>query len=180
MDPKVPDLIDKMLLYSLPTFKKTTSENSPMPNVPRSCTTAKLALMVPLTTQCHCVEHFASGLSTVSSQATSHIHTGYTDLGLLCGTEPGKGEGGYETHACCTAVIRLAEGAVCSWTLCPADPLFQNVRAAVFQLLGQRLVWFSMAGLMAWFSSSKHPSGHKFFLPIRSSPLLSRHQKCHS
>lgn len=130
MDPKAPDLTDKMLLYSLPTFKKTTSEDNPMPHVSRSCTTAKLALMVSLTMQCHCVEHFASVLSALSSKAISH--TGYKDLGLLCGTELGKGEGGYETHTCCPAVIRLAEGAICSRTLCPADHLFQDVRAAVF------------------------------------------------
>lgn len=93
--------------------------------------TAKLGLMVPLTMQCHHVQHFASGFSAVSSQAISHIYVGYKDLGLLYGLPLGKGEGGYETHACCTAVMRLAEGATCPWTLCPADPLFLDVRAGV-------------------------------------------------
>ena len=102
-----------------------------MPNVSRSCTTAKLALMVPLTMQCHHTEHVAPGFSAVSSQATSHIRVGYKDLGLLCGLPLGKGEGGYETRACCTAIMRLAEGVICLWTLCPADPLFLDVRAGV-------------------------------------------------
>lgn len=54
----------------------------------------------------------------------------------------GKGEGGYGTRARCTGGVRLAEGPVCPWTLCPADPLFLDVRAGVVQFLGQGLEWF--------------------------------------
>lgn len=103
-----------MLLYSLPMFKRTLSENSLMPNVSRSCTTAKLALTVPFTMLCHHMEHFAPGLSAVLSQAIAPIHVGKKDLGLLHGLPLGKGEGGSETCACCTGVTRMAEGAICS------------------------------------------------------------------
>lgn len=54
----------------------------------------------------------------------------------------GKGEGVYGTSACCTEGVRLAEGPGCSWTLCPADPLFLDVRAGDVQFLSQGLEWF--------------------------------------
>jgi len=132
MDPEIPDLAastDKV--SDITAFSFHIQEDITRKHVSRSCMTAKLALMVPLTMQCHHAEHFASGLSAGSSQAISHIHVGYKDLGLLYGSPLGKGEGGYENRACCTGVMRLTEGAVCSWTLRPADPLFLDVRAGV-------------------------------------------------
>lgn len=53
-----------------------------------------------------------------------------------------KRGGGDGSHARCTEGVRPAEGPGCSMALCPADPLFLDVRAGVVQLLSQGLEWF--------------------------------------